>query len=35
LKMILSDAKFYAFLEDPQTENEHLHVQLRHGILYP
>jgi hypothetical protein len=35
LKMLLSEAKFYAFLEDPATENEHIHVQLRHGILYP
>lgn len=35
LKMILSEAKFYAFLEDETEENEHIHVQLRHGIMYP
>jgi hypothetical protein len=23
--------KFYGFLEDPNSENEHFHIQLRHG----
>lgn len=31
----LGTAKFYAFIEDPDTDNEHIHVQLRHGIIYP
>lgn len=35
LKLFLSDAKFYVFIEDEGTANEHIHAQLRHGILYP
>jgi hypothetical protein len=31
----LGTAKFYGFIEDPDTGNEHIHVQLRHGIMYP
>lgn len=31
----LGELKFYGFIEDPDTENEHIHVQLRHGIIYP
>lgn len=31
----LGTTKFYGFLEAPGTDNEHIHVQLRHGILYP
>lgn len=27
--------KFYVFLESPATDNEHIHVQLRHNISYP
>lgn len=27
--------KFFAFVEDPGTENEHVHAQLRHGESYP
>lgn len=33
--LYLNAAKFYAFIEDEGTPNEHMHVQLRHGILYP
>jgi hypothetical protein len=31
----LGTTKFYGFLEDPETDNEHIHCQLRHGIMYP
>ena len=27
--------RFYAFLEDPDTENEHIHCQVRKGTVYP
>lgn len=26
---------FFAFLEDPQTDNEHIHVQVRKGTTFP
>lgn len=26
--------KFYAFLESPGTGNEHIHVQVRNGVVY-
>jgi len=26
---------FYAFLEDPDTENEHIHIQVKKGTTYP
>jgi len=26
---------FYAFLEDPGSENEHIHCQIRKGTVYP
>jgi len=26
---------FYAFLEDPDTDNEHIHCQVRKGTVYP
>lgn len=32
---LLGTTKFYGFLEDQDTENEHFHIQRRHGILYP
>lgn len=35
LKSFLDDAKFYAFIEDEGLPNEHIHVQLRHGAVYP
>ena len=28
-------ARFYAFLEDPDTENEHIHCQVAKGTTYP
>jgi len=31
----LGTLKFYGFIEDETEANEHLHVQLRHGIIYP
>lgn len=27
--------RFYAFLEDPDTDNEHIHAQVRKGTVYP
>ena len=27
--------RFYAFLEDPNTQNEHLHCQVKKGTVYP
>src|SRR6266850_5853793 len=33
IKQFLGDIKFYAFLEDPDTDNEHIHVQVRRGIM--
>lgn len=27
--------QFYAFLESPDTENEHIHVQVAKGTVYP
>ena len=27
--------RFYAFLEDPETDNEHIHCQVRKGTVYP
>jgi len=35
LKSLLDDGKFFAWIEDEDTPNEHLHVQLRHGSAYP
>lgn len=38
LENTLSDTdpgRFYAFLEDPGTENEHIHCQVRKGTVYP
>lgn len=34
-QLYLGTEKFYAFLENAGTPNEHMHVQLRHGIMYP
>lgn len=31
----LGTDKFYCFLEDAGTDNEHFHCQQRHGIEYP
>lgn len=28
-------ARFYAFLEAPNTPNEHVHIQVRKGTVYP
>lgn len=27
--------RFYAFLEDPGTDNEHIHMQVKKGTVYP
>src|SRR5579864_7954754 len=38
LRTIMSNldaATFYGFLEDPGTDNEHFHIQLRKGLVYP
>ncbi len=34
IKNILGGA-FYAFLEDPGTDNEHIHAQVRKGTVFP
>jgi hypothetical protein len=31
----LGDLKFFAFIEDETEDNEHIHVQVRKGIIYP
>lgn len=31
----LATMSFFGFLENPGTENEHLHIQLRQGVDYP
>jgi len=31
----LETARFFAFIEDAGTDNEHLHVQRRRGTVYP
>jgi len=31
----LDETKFYGFIEDGGTDNEHVHVQVRHGVEYP
>jgi len=31
----LGTEEFFAFIEDPGTPNEHIHVQQRHGVEYP
>jgi hypothetical protein len=31
----LGDVRFYGFLEAPETEGEHIHVQVRHNLQYP
>lgn len=35
VKSLLDDAKFFAWIEDEGLDNEHMHVQLRHGAAYP
>src|SRR6195256_3321483 len=35
IKNFLGEIRFYCFLEDPDTENEHIHAQVRHGMMYP
>lgn len=35
LKGALGEANFYAFLEDEDTGNEHIHVQVKKGTTYP
>lgn len=38
LESILADYgadRFYAFIEDPGTDNEHIHVQVKKGTEYP
>ncbi len=31
----LPAANFYFFLESPDTDNEHFHIQVRKGTVYP
>jgi hypothetical protein len=31
----LGDIRFFGFIEDPDTENEHFHIQVRKGMMYP
>ncbi len=35
LQSLLPLASFYAFLEAPGTDNEHIHCQVRRGTTYP
>lgn len=35
IKSLLDYDKFFAWIEDEDTPNEHIHVQLRHGMSYP
>jgi len=35
LQAILPSDMFYAFLESPNTENEHFHIQVKKGTTYP
>jgi len=32
---LLGEERFYCFLEDPDSENEHIHCQVRRGIPFP
>lgn len=34
IQAFLGDA-FYAFLESPDTDNEHIHIQVKKGTTYP
>lgn len=35
IRGILGEEKFYVFLEDPGTPNEHIHAQVAKGMTYP
>lgn len=35
LRSQLTPGRFYAFLEAPNTDNEHIHVQVTKGTTYP
>lgn len=35
LQSQLNPARFYSFLEAPDTENEHIHIQVKKGTTYP
>lgn len=35
LKSLLDYNKFFVWIEDEGTPNEHIHAQLRHGVNYP
>lgn len=35
IQLVLGEDRFFAFLEDPNSENEHIHCQLKKGVLYP
>jgi hypothetical protein len=35
LVRFLGDTRFYTFLEDEGTDNEHIHSQVRKGLIYP
>lgn len=32
---VLPDGRFFGFIEDPNSDNEHIHVQVRRGTTYP
>jgi hypothetical protein len=35
IQFFLGPEHFYAFLEDPGTDNEHFHIQVKKGTVYP
>jgi hypothetical protein len=35
LQFQLGTESFYAFLEDPGTDNEHIHIQVKKGTVFP
>ena len=35
LMAVLGWDRFYAFIEAPDTENEHIHLQVKKGTTYP
>lgn len=35
IQVYLPTASFFAFIESPGTDNEHIHVQVRKGTTYP
>lgn len=35
IKQVLGEDRFFAFLEDPDSDNEHIHCQIKKGTTYP